>query len=197
MFSWLSRKVENKVIIKAFVGAQGSGKDYKCNLLENNEGYIKIAFADALRDIVWDILQWEPETNEQYDKFKKGAQRIGNYGKVNGRHLLQGLGSLMREIDQDFWIKQFKLRLDKLIAMGYDRICVSDARYINEINAIFEYKNKADVKIEFCDYKSERYNDKDIHESEQLAQKLLKLGFKDGQEISESDIKSIDSFTRI
>lgn len=153
-----------------------------------NDGFIQLDFADCLRDMVWKMLDWQPENAFQYDLFKKGELSIPNYGKINGRLLLQRIGATMREIDADFWVKQWKLKLDKAISMGYNNICVSDIRYQNEIDMLFSLNWKANVKIEFCDYHSDRYNSTNTHESEQFAQKLLSFGYKDGDIITKNII---------
>lgn len=187
MFRWLT-KMDRKLGIQgtkiySFVGCIGSGKGFKCDLLVQNEGFVKVDFADALRDMVWKMLDWKPQNAEEYDLFKKGLFVVPKYGAINGRLLLQRVGATMREIDPDFWVKQWKVSVDKLISMGYNKICVSDTRYENEIKMLKTYSWKAEVRVEFCDYHSNRYDNTNTHESEQLAQKFLAEGLKDGDRI--------------
>lgn len=181
MLNWF--KKEKKRNVRAFVGSIGSGKGYKCDKLKE-QGYIKLDFADCLREMVWRMLNWEPKTPEEYDNFKKGKQYISNFGYLNGRLVLQKIGQAMRCIDENFWVKQWTKSIDKLFKMGYDNIMVSDARYENEIEAIKSIQN-ANIKIEFCDYHSDRYDNKNTHESEQMAQEYLSKGYKDGDIIYE------------
>lgn len=56
----------------------------------------------------------------------------------------------------------------------------SDIRYENEIEMMKSLSGTAKVVIEFCDYHSERYNAESTHESEAMAIKMLKNGYKDG-----------------
>lgn len=184
MFNKLKVNFDRKVGINltriyAFCGVMGSGKGYQCEQLKK-EGFIQIDFADCLREMVWKMLDWQPQNPEQYDKFKKGELYIAPYGNLNGRLLLQRIGATMRELNPDFWAKQWKMTVERAISMGYNNICCSDVRYENEVNIIKSFSWKADVKIQFCDFHSDRYDSTNIHESEKMAQELLKAGKKDG-----------------
>lgn len=172
----------NLIEIRGFVGCIGSGKNYKCDKLKQ-DGFLQLDFADCLREMTWRMLDWQPKNPEEYDLFKKGLFDIPKLGKLNGRLILQRLGATMREIDSDFWVKQWKNAVDRAISMGYTKFCVSDLRYPNEYKALKSFNWKAKVDIEFCDYHSERYNATDTHESEKFAQELLKMGYKDGDKI--------------
>lgn len=165
--------------IRGFIGTIGSGKSFKCDKLKK-EGFIQIDFADCLREMCWKIIDWSPKNSQEYDDFKKGLISIPGFGKLNGRKMLQELGNSMRNVDEDFWVKKWKQTVDLAIAKGYDKICVSDCRYENEARAIWNFGMGTDSKIEFCDYHSDRYNATDTHKSEEFAQRLIKMGKKDG-----------------
>ena len=141
--------------------------------------------------MVWKMLDWQPENAEEYDLFKKGKFFVPRYGKINGRLLLQRIGATMREIDPDFWVKQHQAKIERAISMGYNNICISDARYKNELESLLSNSWKAEVKITFCDYHSERYDADNTHESEKMAQRLLELGFKDGDRITRDDLNRL------
>lgn len=185
MFGKIKAKMDRKVGINlvkiyGFCGVMGSGKGYHCQQLCEKEDFIQVDFADCLREMVWRMLDWSPANAEEYDLFKKGEFYVPNYGKLNGRLLLQRIGATMREIDSNFWVKQWKATIDRYISMGYNNICCSDIRYENEIEMMKSFKGTAKVVIEFCDYHSERYNAESTHESEAMAIKMLKDGYKDG-----------------
>lgn len=176
----LNKKIDMSAVkIYGFIGVVGSGKGYNCEKLKE-QGFIQIDFADCLRNMAWKMLDWQPQNTREYDDFKKGLIKIPNYGKIDGRAMLQKLGSMMRELDKDFWVKAWKKSVDRAVSMGYKNICVSDVRYENEIEALKSLGWKSVVKIQFCDYHSDRYRNDLNHESEFLAQKLLKEGYKDG-----------------
>ena len=191
LINWKRKVGIHLVKIYAFCGVMGSGKGYSCQQLIDNEDFIQIDFADCLRDMVWKMLDWQPENAEEYDLFKKGKFFIPRYGKINGRLLLQRIGATMREIDPDFWVKQHQAKIERAISMGYNNICISDARYKNELESLLSNSWQAEVKITFCDYHSERYDADNTHESEKMAQRLLELGFKDGDRITRDDLNRL------
>lgn len=181
----MDRKAGIKLMyIRGFIGPMGGGKDYQANKLIEEEGYVKVAFADSLRDMAWKILSWKPANEEEYDRFKKGDIFLDSMaGFINGRLFLQNLGETLRETDKNFWVKELKKRLDILEINGYNKIVVTDIRHDNELEFIKSLSYKSDNKIIFCNYKSDRYRVDDSHISEALAHKYLENGYKDGDEI--------------
>ncbi len=165
-----------------YMGVIGSGKDYHAKELVN-QGYLQINFADALREMCWKILGWRPANDHEYELFKAGGIDIPGWGYVNGRLMLQNVGKIMREIYPDFWKNAwFDKALSALTSDNKNVVC-SDLRYPNELKCAFNLMtadNNVDTKFVFCDYHSEKYNATDEHESEKMAQELLKYGFKDG-----------------
>jgi len=175
--------------IKCFLGVIGSGKDYQCQKLEE-QGYVKVDFADGLRQFAWAILNWEPSNENEYEEFKRSpitmivGEENGNQYIIddyidlcNGREFLQNLGSRCRELDPDFWISIWKDKVTQLIGDGYS-ICCSDLRYENELVAAMDLG----ADIIFCNYKSDRYNDSDPHESETMNQRFSKMNLSDGHQ---------------
>lgn len=159
------------MIIKAYIGVIGSGKDYKCK----HECTHKVSFADELRKDVWKILGWEPKTDEEYDYFKV-TQYYTPSGNFTGREILQNYGSLMKELHGEaYWALRSIERLKSIYRQ--DKNCVigiSDCRHSSEIHFLIDRYLHSDIKVEFlhCDYKSDRYNAVDPHHSEHLAQQF-------------------------
>lgn len=182
----------------SFLGVLGGGKDFSANKLVK-EGYIKVAFADELREMAWDILGWRPDADDfdrQYDWFKKlplnrrceintSSELYLNYKSpgwiqydrdITGRQFLQNLGTEgIRKRDPDFWARITKQKIQKLLDEG-KKVVTTDARFSNEIQSLSELG----AQFIFCNYKSDRYDATNTHESEALAQSLLKRGFQDG-----------------
>lgn len=181
----------------AYLGVQGSGKDFSANKLIK-QGYVKVAFADALRDMAWDVLGWTPQNDHSYEWFKRlpidkrvyindteehklkllAIQSISIKEDITGRQFLQNLGVAMRSRDPNFWVMVAVSKIQKILEEG-ERVVVTDARFDNEIQSL----KSLGSKFIFCDYRSSRYNATDTHESEALAQRLLAEGYKDGQEV--------------
>ena len=188
----MEERVNNGLLrIYGFVGVQGAGKTYNANKLVQEEGFVNVSFADCLRNMAWKILNWTPENAEQYDLFKKGLIAIPNFGRIDGRKFLQILGDSMRQVDSEFWVKQWRNTVEDYISMGYDKICCDDIRYPNELLMLFSYNWKAEVKVKFVDYHSERYDCNNEHISEKMAQTLLKMGYKADDIITKSTITDV------
>ena len=189
-----------------FIGVLGSGKGYQCSVLKK-ENYIQVDFADELRSMGWDILGWcpRPECQDRdYEWFKKlrldyihliythSDEELEWYFQVKqehdikedgfiltGRLFLQNLGTnAIRTRQPDFWVDSWRNKVKRLLDEE-NLVCTSDCRFLNELIVCHELG----ARFIFCNYKSERYNSKDIHESEKLAQFFLKKGYQDGQEI--------------
>ena len=78
----------------AFSGKMQVGKTTSATYLVRKYGFVKLAFADKLKEIARDLF---PEQFESGEKPRK---------------LLQDLGIKMREIDADVWVK-YVLRIIK------------------------------------------------------------------------------------
>lgn len=164
------------MVVKCFLGVIGSGKDYQCKKLLEYK-YKQINFADPLREMAWNILNWRPASSLEYDIFKKKTINMFNYKtdlsdpvfSLTGREFLQYLGSYMRKLDDNFWVNLWAKEVLKY-SKEYD-ICCSDLRYENEL-----YKaQEINADIYYCNYISDRYEPNNPHESEKLAQSLIQI----------------------
>jgi hypothetical protein len=174
--------------ITVFLGLKQSGKTFRAKKIPNS---IEINFADTLKKISAYTLTQDSflfyRDPKGYAAFKNSY--IGNTN-ITGRVFLQRLGTSIREIDSDFFVRAWIDGLDNILLDGiYKNITCSDARFENEIDAVFD-KFFGRVEFIFCNYKSINYDASDKHESELLAHKLLQLGFKDGDTLSYSEIKN-------
>lgn len=170
-------------IVKVFIGVIGSGKDYQCGLLEK-EGYTRIGFSDGVRNLTWKFLNWEPNNSIAYENFKRNYFNV--FGeRLLGRQILQRVGTIMREEDEDFWARKWYNTVSSQSFIDVGKICVSDCRYPNEVDFIkrFCQEKRFKLKIYFCNFKSERYELND-HESENLARTLLNKGYNDLDDIT-------------
>jgi hypothetical protein len=172
------------------IGVIGSGKDYRSNLIiENNKNAIKISFADCLREIIWNTIGWKPENSEQYELFK-----IENFNNdiitFNGRDLLT-LGEAIKEFKPYFFIDEFIKRVTLAKEYGYETVTCSDLRFPLELKATLENELFSNSTYIFCNYKSKKYNCNASYRSEKLAQELIKYKLNDNEIIPKDVLERV------
>ena len=183
---------ETKEIV-AFIGRAGSGKDYQCNLLKE-KGFVKLAFADALRDIAFSSFDIPYEFGMQrYEEMKAKEDCIkvvteDSLHKLNFRQFLEYLGTQgIRKYDNDFWCRAL---IKTLTDKQYKKVCISDMRFINEYLYVkkFAEENGYGLKLIFCNYRSDRYQDNNNHDSAKLANYFATHGYQDLTELTRNDM---------
>lgn len=195
-----------KMEIVAFIGVVGSGKDFQAQRYRDQFGYARVDFKDGLLDMVSDLAGYNVRSD--YDWFKKapvGMMRGSDFVQaalnekavettlehypmlMTGRRLLQRLGTnVMRKRDPDYWVRAWKSTVGAIV-INRGSVAVADCRFGNEVNAVAHMC--ANRRFIFCDYRSARYDPSAEHESEYLAQALLAMGLKDGQEITPTQLQ--------
>lgn len=98
--------VHDKILIN---GRSLVGKDESANYLINNYGFTKISLATPIYDICYNLFDM---------KFKD-------------RKLLQTIGTYMRMIDKDVFIKWALRQVEK-----YDKVVIADVRQSNEYDVL-------------------------------------------------------------
>lgn len=95
-------------------GKKRVGKDTCGHYLELKYGFQRIAFADHL---------------------KKIAKKVGWDGKkdVKGRRLLQVLGEVVRDYNEQYWVDQVLATIQKKAREGYTDFVITDMRFPNEV----------------------------------------------------------------
>lgn len=196
---WQEIKKERKQKNVYFVGVRGAGKDYRATQLQQ-QGYVKLSFADPVREITYMIVGLaEPVSPELYEDLKKNYEVVlrkkGSkkpLSVVSFRNLLINVGDGLREkVDPFIWIKLLSKKEKELNDLEI-LTTVSDFRYPNE--GLHGKRNK---KFIFCNYKSDRYEIGD-GDSEWMANRLLQLGYEDGEEIPYQIIKDLqEEFTEM
>lgn len=105
----------------AFYGQMASGKTYLAKYLEETYGYRRVAFADKLKAIAYELFHV-----------------TGKDG--NSRLILQQIGGSMRAIDKDVWINHLISTLKWYVDTGrmnaHAPIVVDDLRLVNEAEAL-------------------------------------------------------------
>lgn len=123
-------------------GLIGSGKGTVADILQNNHDFVKISFADSLKDAVsvvfgWDRALLEGDTDEsrawreQVDPWWAG--RLG-FADLTPRWVLQMWGTeVCREgFHKDIWIAS----MEKKLSDHSRNYVIPDTRFPNEINMI-------------------------------------------------------------
>lgn len=161
-----------------FLGRNGAGKTYQANLLVQ-QGYVKISMADAMRELLWKILNYCPQTAAEYDLFKQSyftlkSQTVSAENlqiAITGRQLLQNIGQACKDLfGEDFWIKAWEQKCLQVLETKQEeaKIVVDDIRFQVEIRKAQELG----AKFIWCDYRNGQYPP-DPHPSEALANKIL------------------------
>lgn len=123
----------DNVSLLGLVGKAGCGKDTFADELVNGSGWVKVAFADALKQICIDYLGCS--YNDVYTQEGK-MMRNEEWGMTN-REILQRLGTeaMRNGFHPDVWVKILKLRVQKLLDEG-NKVIVTDCRFENEVEMV-------------------------------------------------------------
>ena len=132
-------------MILGLCGYKGSGKDTIADYLVKNHSFIKLSFADALKDMVCVLFSWDRELLQgSTDKSRDWREKEDIYWskkletKITPRYILQKMGTeVVRNIHNDFWIKIVESKIDPK-----KNYVISDVRFLNEMAFIKKYSGK-------------------------------------------------------
>ena len=124
-------------------GYAQSGKDTLAQELVENYGFTRVAFADKIRELLYEL---NPETMSECGSLRLrtavddlGWEQAKKIPEV--RRLLQDIGLGARKIfGEYFWIEQALKNIPSKYPHGA-RIVVTDVRFINEADWIKKYEN--------------------------------------------------------
>lgn len=126
--------------IIGLAGVARAGKDSLAEVLVTKHGYTRIAFADALRDILYRL---NPIVEDYINDDELATVRLADYVDSQGwegakkapevRRLMQEIGVAVRAYDPEFWV--FNV-MDKFAEDTNQHYVVTDVRFPNEVNAI-------------------------------------------------------------
>lgn len=122
-------------MIIGLAGYAQSGKDTVAKALVNHHGFVRMAFADSLRDFVYkanpmvDNLAGEPKFVQEYVD-TVGWDKAKQHPQV--RRILQTTGLAAREqFGVDFWVSQVLKHVQPT-----DKVVITDVRFLNEADSI-------------------------------------------------------------
>lgn len=120
--------------IVGLVGPKRSGKSTAAEALVRERGFVSIGFADALKDLalrVNPILPGPPLA-------ERLAWWVDQYGweyakkRPEVRRFLQELGTGVRDIDPNFWLRAWEPKTIAAFESGISGVVVPDVRFLNE-----------------------------------------------------------------
>ncbi|WP_206475217.1 hypothetical protein, partial [Dietzia sp. KRD202] len=112
-----------------------TGKDTAGEWFVNERGYRRVAFADPLKEAA---LRLDPSVQGQMNaplRLSETVRRVGwesakdIYPEV--RRILQELGSAVRALDENFWLRAALARVQEANETGVP-VVITDVRYPNE-----------------------------------------------------------------
>lgn len=124
-------------------GRKRSGKDTSGARLVEEHGFIRIAFADALKDAA--IIIFGLSHEQVYGDDLKEV--VDDYWGYSPREILQKVGSevmrdamsqdgILPKIGKDIWIKSVERKIRNYADNGYRKFVITDVRFPNEIDFI-------------------------------------------------------------
>lgn len=125
----------------ALTGLARSGKDSVAARLVEDHGYVRVAFADALKDAALKadpiVLSTMDSADQLYDV--RLSEVVADHGWENAkdfypevRRFLQHFGQAVRDIDPMFWARPAVDAIRQAHAEGRP-VVVTDVRYDNEV----------------------------------------------------------------
>jgi hypothetical protein len=118
-------------------GYAQTGKDTVANYLVEHYGYVKVSFADPIREALYKLNPYirvgdMPPSSLANAVDHMGWEEVKRFSS-DARELLQRLGTEVgREMfGKDFWVNQGLLR-----AKEHDNVVFADTRFMNEADAI-------------------------------------------------------------
>jgi len=143
------------IIVFGITGRKRSGKDTLGERLVCEHGFIRIAFADALKEACIDIFGF---TREQVygDDLK---EVIDDYWGYSPREVFQKVGTeLFREsissthvlpkIGKNIWVRTVERKIMNLASQGHRRFVITDVRFPNELAFLTESQfNSHSIKV--------------------------------------------------
>lgn len=127
------------------MGAMRSGKDSLAAALVENHGYTKLAFADPIRDAMYDLnprIRGFADAESGPTNFTyRWLMNYHGYEVAKDRYpetrrMLQRYGMFLREnVDANIWVNHLLRRAYYNVPAG-DPIVVPDVRFVNEADAL-------------------------------------------------------------
>lgn len=134
--------------IVGILGFKGAGKDTAAQALID-DGYVKFAFADALKDVLSSMFDWprnmlvgdtreSREWREQVDQWWSKELSIPNFTPRMAMTLI-GTDIIRANFSDNIWISNVERRI---LNSGHDKVVITDCRYANETALVQRFGGK-------------------------------------------------------
>ena len=145
-------------MIIGLCGAQGAGKDTVGGILESKHGFVKLAFASAIKDILSALFSWPRDMLEGLTKESREWRETPNEYWSNKlaiqdfspRRAMQIVGTdlFRNHLNQDIWINIIENKIMTLRESDPNiNIVITDCRFANEFDMIRKFSEAMIIKI--------------------------------------------------
>jgi hypothetical protein len=145
-------------MIIGLCGSQGAGKDTVGGILESKHGFVKLAFASAIKDILSAIFSWPRDMLEGLTKESREWRETPNKYWSNKlaipdfspRRAMQIVGTdlFRNHLNQDIWINIIENKIIMLRESDPNiNIVITDCRFENEFDMIRKFSEARIIKI--------------------------------------------------
>jgi hypothetical protein len=160
----------NKILV-TLSGYKGSGKDTVADILVKENGFVRVALADPLKDMAselfevprqnFDLRYWKERSISYYpvhstdldsDRIQSVVNRELALGYWTPRALVIALGSVMRAVDPNYWVRKILDDID-----NNERVVVTDLRFKSELEFLQKCVNSTKLITQIC--RSDVYGD--------------------------------------
>ncbi|MFI7678543.1 hypothetical protein [Actinophytocola sp. NPDC049390] len=124
--------------IVGLTGKKRSGKDTAATALVEQRGFVRVGFADAVKDLA---LRVNPQILNAPGPYGRLSWAVKHYGwemtknTPEVRRFLQELGIGVRDIEDDFWLSAWTRALVRKHPQA-QHVVVPDVRFANEAEAL-------------------------------------------------------------
>lgn len=143
----MTAPTQKPILIIGLVGLAGSGKDTVAGMLIShlskpgiqhmNERAVPLAFADPIRTMCFDLMQYAGVQNpSSYLSDRKLKEAVIPEQGVSYRHLAQTLGTEwgQQRIGRDVWIRVLDQRMQEYCKRGAMHFVIPDVRFAPEVD---------------------------------------------------------------
>jgi hypothetical protein len=159
-------------MIIGLCGAQGAGKDTVGGILESKHGFVKLAFASAIKDILSALFSWPRDMLEGLTKESREWRETPNkywsdklaIPDFSPRRAMQIVGTdlFRNHLNKDIWINIIENKIMMLRESGENHrffqvypqadipninIVITDCRFANEFDMIRKFSEARIIKI--------------------------------------------------